>query len=65
MVVQMGPEVKGYGVFPGGESGNPGSFYYKDMFETWKNGQLNQLLFLKTADEKSARVKGTLVISGK
>src|ERR1700749_469510 len=43
MVVQMGPTVKGYGVFPGGESRNPGSFYYRDMFETWKNGELNEM----------------------
>ncbi|HEY8782910.1 MAG TPA: penicillin acylase family protein [Mucilaginibacter sp.] len=65
MVVQMGPTVKGYGVFPGGESGNPGSFYYKDMFETWRDGKLNELLFLKSADENSARVKSTLTLSGK
>ncbi len=62
MVVQLGPDVKGYGVFPGGESGNPGSFYYKDMFETWRDGQLNELLFLKSADEASDRVKATLTL---
>jgi penicillin amidase len=65
MVVQMGPEVKGYGVFPGGESGNPGSFYYRDMFETWRDGKLNELLFLKSADENSGRVKATLTLSSK
>ncbi|MFI5139484.1 MAG: penicillin acylase family protein [Sphingobacteriales bacterium] len=65
MVVQMGPTVKGYGVFPGGESGNPGSFYYRDMFETWKDGKLNELLFLKSADEKSDRVKMTLTLGSK
>src|SRR6185312_8305722 len=32
MVVQMGPTVKGYGVFPGGESCNRGSVDYNDMF---------------------------------
>jgi penicillin amidase len=62
MVVQMGPTVKGYGVFPGGESGNPGSFYYRDMFETWKDGKLNELLFLNSADEYSARIKFTLTL---
>ncbi|RYE21486.1 MAG: penicillin acylase family protein, partial [Sphingobacteriales bacterium] len=31
MVVQTGPVVKGYGILPGGQSGNPGSFYYDDM----------------------------------
>lgn len=63
MVVQMGPVVKGFGVFPGGESGNPGSFYYRDMFDTWNNGQLNELLFLKAADEKSGRVRSTLTLT--
>jgi penicillin amidase len=62
MVVQMGPTVKGYGVFPGGESGNPGSFFYKDMFDTWNNGRLNELLFLNSAGEQSARVKSTLTL---
>jgi len=65
MVVQMGPTVKGYGVFPGGESGNPGSFYYRDMFDTWKDGKLNELLFLNSADENSGRVKSTLRLEKK
>jgi penicillin amidase len=62
MVVQMGPTVKGYGVFPGGESGNPGSFYYNDMLNTWQNGKLNELLFLNSATESSPRVKTTLIL---
>jgi len=62
MVVQMGPTVKGYGVFPGGESGNPGSFYYNDMFNTWSDGKLNELLFLNSADESSDRIKTTLIL---
>jgi penicillin amidase len=62
MVVQMGPTVKGYGVFPGGESGNPGSFYYEDMFNTWKDGKLNELLFLNSATESSPRIKKTVTL---
>jgi penicillin G amidase len=65
MVVQMGPQVKGYGVFPGGESGNPGSYYYDDMFETWRNGKLNELLFLTSPDQKSDRIKSTLTLNSK
>ena len=60
MVVQMGPQVKGYGVFPGGQSGHPGSFYYREMLETWQNGKLNELLFLNSATENSKRVKMTV-----
>jgi penicillin amidase len=63
MVVQMGPTVKGYGVFPGGESGNPGSFYYDDMLKTWKDGRLNELLFLNSADEASKRIVTTLSLT--
>lgn len=62
MVVQMGPKVKGYGVFPGGESGNPGSFFYDDMFKTWKDGKLNELLFLQSSDERTPRIKSTLTL---
>lgn len=65
MVVQLGPEVKGYGIFPGGESGNPGSFNYDDMLQTWKDGKLDGLLFLKSASENSKRIKSTLTISPK
>ncbi|GAC1310734.1 MAG: penicillin acylase family protein [Mucilaginibacter sp.] len=63
MVVQMGPVAKGYGVFPGGESGNPGSFYYNDMFKTWKDGKLNELLFLNSATESSGRIRSTLILN--
>ena len=65
MVVQMGPIVKGYGILPGGESGNPGSFFYDDMLKTWQNGQLKELLFMQSPDEKSNRIKTTLTISNK
>jgi len=65
MVVQMGPQIKGYGVFPGGESGNPGSFFYEDMFATWRDGKLNELLFLQSADEKPDHIKSTLTLSSK
>jgi penicillin amidase len=65
MVVQMGPIVKGYGILPGGESGNPGSFFYSDMLKTWQQGQLKELLFLQSTDEMSDRIKSTLNIGSK
>jgi len=65
MLVQMGPKVQGYGVFPGGQSGNPGSFYYTNMLQTWKDGRLNPLLYLQSAAEKSNRIKTTLTLNSK
>ncbi len=47
MVVELGPEVKGYGVYPGGASGNPGSPNYDSMLETWRTGGLFELNFMK------------------
>ena len=47
MVVELGPEVKGYGLYPGGSSGNPGSPNYDYMVEPWRTGQLFELNFMK------------------
>ncbi|MGV3510196.1 MAG: penicillin acylase family protein [Sphingobacteriaceae bacterium] len=65
MVVQLGKTTKGYGVFPGGQSGNPGSFYYDDMINTWTEGWLNELLFLHSANEKNSRLKNRLTLEKK
>jgi penicillin G amidase len=65
MVVQMGPQVKGYGVFPGGQSGNPGSFYYDNLFSTWKEGKLNELIFLQSKEDAPASTVSTLILQKK
>lgn len=40
MVVSLKPPVQGYGVYPGGQSGNPGSFHYMDFLPAWEQGTL-------------------------
>ncbi len=45
MVVELGEKVKAWGVYPGGQSGNPGSPYYDNMVEEWKEGQYFPLIF--------------------
>ncbi|GAB3927135.1 penicillin acylase family protein [Mucilaginibacter myungsuensis] len=65
MVVQMGPTVQGYGILPGGQSGNPGSVYFNDMLPTWQAGQLQPLVFLHSATESSKRIVSTLTLSSK
>lgn len=47
MVVSLEPEVKAWGVYPGGPSGNPGSHHYEPFIETWANGEYYELVFLK------------------
>jgi len=47
MVVELGPEVKAYGIYPGGQSGNPGSKNYDNMIDEWNAGELYPLQFLR------------------
>lgn len=52
MIVELDPDgVRGYGVYPGGQSGNPGSKTYTEFIETWRNGELYELLFLRSKPE--------------
>jgi len=56
MVVELGTKPKGHGVYPGGQSGNPGSFYYDDMINTWANGKLNDLYLMQSVTDTSAKI---------
>lgn len=39
MVVEMGDQIKAFGIYPGGQSGNPGSRFYDDLIKIWANGE--------------------------
>ncbi|GAB3654814.1 penicillin acylase family protein [Echinicola sediminis] len=39
MVVELGDQVKAFGIYPGGQSGNPGSRFYGSMIEKWAKGE--------------------------
>lgn len=52
MVVELGDEIKAHGVFPGGQSGNPGSPYYATGLDKWLAGEYNELFFMKNAEDK-------------
>ncbi len=56
MVVSLGPDVKAWGVYPGGQSGNPGSRHYDDFVDTWVGGELDELLFMKTPEDGRGRI---------
>ena len=46
MIVQMTDETDAYGVYPGGQSGNPGSKFYDNFIDSWAAGKYFKLLFL-------------------
>ncbi len=43
MIVSLEKETQAYGVFPGGQSGNPLSQYYKNMVDDWVNCKYHKL----------------------
>ena len=46
MVVHLTDEIEAYGLYPGGQSGNPGSPYYDTFVDYWAAGKYYRLLFL-------------------
>ncbi|WP_353960091.1 penicillin acylase family protein [Cyclobacterium jeungdonense] len=59
MVVEMGPEIRAFGIYPGGQSGNPGSRFYDHMIDEWASGDyLN--MDLKRAQEEEGLLFKTL-----
>jgi penicillin amidase len=51
MIVSPGSPGQAYGVYPGGQSGNPGSAFYMNFIDTWAKGSYYQLLVLKPHDQ--------------
>ncbi|GAA0880928.1 penicillin acylase family protein [Algoriphagus jejuensis] len=39
MIVELGSEVEAFGIYPGGQSGNPGSRYYGNFIPIWARGE--------------------------
>jgi penicillin amidase len=65
LIVELSKEgkPKAYGVYPGGQSGNPGSSHYDDLIDTWAKGELKPLLYLASPDEKSNRLRKKITLS--
>ena len=47
MIVEMSSPPKAIGIYPGGQSGNPGSNYYDNFIDKWAAGEYNELHFLQ------------------
>jgi penicillin amidase len=56
MVVALGDEIEAYGVYPGGQSGNPGSKYYDDFIDDWSVGKYYKLWYMKDQNDKSGEI---------
>lgn len=62
MVVELTDETNAYGVYPGGQSGNPGSPYYDNFVNQWLDGKYYKLQLLKKETiDKQDGWKGTMI----
>ncbi|MGH7668970.1 MAG: penicillin acylase family protein, partial [Gemmatimonadaceae bacterium] len=51
LVVQLGPRVRAWDTYPGGQSGNPASPEYEDRIPQWLSGGLSPALFPSDTSE--------------
>lgn len=60
MIVHMTNKVEAYGVYPGGQSGNPGSTYYDNFLDTWASGKYYTLWLMQPNEVDSKDILFTL-----
>jgi penicillin amidase len=60
MVVSLTQQTEAYGIYPGGQNGNPGSKYYDNFVDDWAAGKPHALWMMKKEEAKDAKVKWTM-----
>ncbi|MBK7560760.1 MAG: penicillin acylase family protein [Chitinophagaceae bacterium] len=63
MIIQLTTPTEAYGVYPGGQSGNPGSKYYDDYLDNWVAGKYNKLWFMREGDRTDKNIKWVMKFS--
>jgi penicillin amidase len=62
MIVEMTSPPTALGIYPGGQSGNPGSKYYDNFIDDWAAGKYNPLNFLQS-DQTTDQIIGTQTLT--
>jgi penicillin amidase len=62
MVVQLGDTLQAWSIYPGGQSGNPGSFFYDHLIIDWAEGRYYPIKFLLSANESVQGIIGKSVM---
>lgn len=57
MIVHLTDETEAYGIYPGGQSGNPGSKYYDPFVNDWAEGKYYSLWIMKKEDVQNEKIK--------
>lgn len=57
MVIHLTAKTEAYGVYPGGQNGNPASKYYDDFVNKWAAGEYFPLWVMTKEEAKDKRIK--------
>ncbi|MGQ0739588.1 MAG: penicillin acylase family protein [Bacteroidota bacterium] len=63
MIVHLTTPTEAYGIYPGGQSGNPGSKFYDNYVDSWVEGNYNKLWFMRDGDRTDKNVKWVMKFS--
>ena len=63
MVVAVGsPKPKAWGVYPGGQSGDPFSPHFEDFVDDWRKGTMKEIEYLTSPDDTDERKLGSMIL---
>jgi penicillin amidase len=60
MIVELTDTTEAWGVYPGGQSGNPGSRYYDNFVEDWAAGRYHKLWVMREKDVRDKNILFTI-----
>lgn len=60
MIVELTDKIRATGIYPGGQSGNPGSKFYDNFVDTWASGGYYDLWFMTKDEIKDKRILSTI-----
>jgi len=63
MIVELTDDTNAYGIYPGGQSGNPGSSYYDNMVDDWATGKYHRLQILPKNHFSTQNTKGKITFT--
>jgi penicillin amidase len=63
MIVSLTPQTEAYGIYPGGQEGNPGSYYYDNTISSWAEGKYYKLWVMNSTEKQSSKIKWTMHFS--
>lgn len=65
MIVELGDRPKAYGIYPGGQTGNPASPSYDIFIDDWNKGKYYPLIFYMSMDEAKKQSGGAWTLNNK